>query len=72
MTALTPYEFPVSKTILATLSDFHELALILKETLGHLGDGTRDRIPNLVKTLHHACIACDLVLAALSVGKCEY
>jgi len=43
--ALFTCEFLFGKAVLAAFSDFDKLALILKETLGHLSDGTRDRIP---------------------------
>jgi hypothetical protein len=43
--ALFSCEFLFGKAVLAAFSDFDKLALILKETLGHLSDGSRDRIP---------------------------
>lgn len=70
MTALAPYEFFLGKALFAAFSDFYELALILKDTLGYLCDGTRDGVPNLLDILQDTCVACDLVLAALPVGEC--
>jgi len=68
--ALLAYEFLFGKAVLAAFSDFDKLALILKETLGHLSDGSRDRIPYILETMHHTSVACDLVLAALPVSEC--